>query len=161
MPCMNALPAGPVSLWNSRRNSRAKGRSSILSCASRAGYGSNSPSTRASSVAASSDFPELSASPVRERLYARRDSLDRAAGEIKPRSQTKRKSGLEQGSAAERYDLTKKTYSQYGNAGEHRRADITLRPGRLSETRSPAKFDLKTGRGRLRANSCAKDTGCL
>jgi hypothetical protein len=39
----------PALLWNSPRSSRAKGRRSISSCASRAGFGSNSPMTRASS----------------------------------------------------------------------------------------------------------------
>ena len=45
----------PALLWNSPRSCRAKGRRSISSCASRAGYGSNSPSTRASSGHASVD----------------------------------------------------------------------------------------------------------
>src|SRR6478736_2859616 len=54
MTCMNALPAGPALLWNSPRSSRAKGRRSISSCASRAGFGSSSPSTRASKKRASS-----------------------------------------------------------------------------------------------------------
>jgi len=53
--CMNALPAGQALLWNLPRSSRAKGRRSISSCASRAGFGSNSPSTRASSGHASLD----------------------------------------------------------------------------------------------------------
>ena len=53
MPCMNALPAGLALSWNSPRNSRARGRRSISLCASRAGFGSNSPLIRASSAHAS------------------------------------------------------------------------------------------------------------
>jgi hypothetical protein len=46
---MNVLPAGLALLWNSPLSSWARGRRSISSCTSQAGFGSNSPLTRASS----------------------------------------------------------------------------------------------------------------
>src|SRR5258707_506532 len=55
MAYMNALPTGLALLWNSLRSSRVGDRRPTSSCASRAGFGSNSSLTRASGVHASVD----------------------------------------------------------------------------------------------------------